>query len=450
MTAALIIVPAVCAAALLITRTRRQATAAWLIAGLVCVAILPVLPSQAVVFGQSLELSPLGRLGAVLLVGGAVGCSLMLELSRDEQRGGDVAHALAAVWTCVALLIGVSMLASLEIAALLWSLAGLVLAVTPQMAASTPEAKPDEPALEQASIVSLSLMLLLVGYWAATQPPRPEGPSPSSGTTAFLALGFAVALGIPPFHAWLVNSTTRRHGWLTLVLVQQTGAVVLLITTLERTAWLLTDARVRGLLVVGGAVVGLWAALMASLWRDDDGAWLAYASLANVGLLMAGLGSTPTAAFGTGWLLLTRPAALLAVSLASGQAGPATRWAGLAGGLSLAGAPPLAGWHATWLIVSGAATRHVAVSAVLLGAVSATAISVLSRFAASGHAGSPWPAEPPSPADSLRAGWLGYLDLRRTVTLGLTAWLIVGGLLPQLTWKLVGPAMASLPFPPAR
>jgi formate hydrogenlyase subunit 3/multisubunit Na+/H+ antiporter MnhD subunit len=179
------------------------------------------------------------------------------------------------------------------------------------------------------------------------------------------------------------------------------------------------------------AVVGAWLALSAH--PDDPDDWLAYAVVANMGMLVAGVGAgSRAAATGVAILLLARVLALVVLALKQGAGARASRLADAAATLTLAGTPPLAGFPGFFLILAGARSVSLAAAVELVvgsALLMATAVRRWMHAPRTTNQGSLWQSGPD-----------------RTV-LVLVLVLIVLGLAPQLVAGALMDPLRDIFFP---
>ena len=239
---------------------------------------------------------------------------------------------------------------------------------------------------------TLSLGLLLLS----------QEPTRLKGAAALLLLGLAPRLGAFPGHGWVPSLSPAGPGiaGVCVALLAPVGAVVLL-RLLPGSIMLPTVPGFSGLAFALGLVAVLWGAVR--VWAAADlrglAAWL---TVVQAGHLLCALGAaaapmgSPGALRAAAVQVLAAPVALVCVwtvaSAVAARAGSDT-YAGvsglwrrmpgaglvlLAGGLSLAGLPPLAGWwvqrgllagvwgvgHPVWAVLIGLADLVVALSVV--------------------------------------------------------------------------------------
>lgn len=255
---------------------------------------------------------------------------------------------------------------------------------------------------------------------------------------ALVVPAFGLILGLIPLHAWvftLAGKTPRAmvYGVTSLV---QTAGFALLLRMLADNPWMTYGAR--SVLVGAGALsscVGAWLALSAP--RNDPDDWLIYATVANGGLILVGLGTQSEAA-GTGvaLILFARVLALVLTELATQADAQLRRFAHAIGTLTLAGTPGLAGFPGFWLIVRRLQTTdsRLAELTVLAGSglLFATAVRRWSYDIV--------------PAAAIGSSASRQLGIRRAVLL-LSVLLIVLGLMPGLVAHSLDEALRKLNMP---
>ena len=239
---------------------------------------------------------------------------------------------------------------------------------------------------------------------------------------ALMLLGFLPFVSGFPAHGWLASLAPRSHS---LALIPATLLLVvgatLVLRLLPGSLMLATAPGFARLSLVLGLVGLWWGALRA--WFATELGWLAvWLTVAQAGQLLLAVSSSASpvtsgpAMQAAGLHLLAAPPAVLAVWCASsavaartgtdalaGLSGlwrraPASGLALLAGGLSLAGFPPLVGFQVQRLLVSGLVeqSRPVLAAAVVLADV-LLAVAVVSAFRRAFLRGEPPPPVRPAP-----------------------------------------------------
>lgn len=390
-----------------------------------------------VMSGREITLLPEAQLGIQLL--GLAMLGFVLACARMEGWEGRTEDWLTLAWVSLGGLVLSLVVRNLPIALLFFVGASIVWT---QALPQEDRRRAAAATLRYLMLLALSLPLLLIALRLAEL----RGGAADAEAVERLALALAVPafgliLGLIPLHAWvftLAGRTPRPMVYGVTALVQTT-AFVLLLRLLSDHPWMSYGAR--GVLVSAGALsclVGAWLALSAPSGDPDD--WLIYATVANGGMILVGLGTQSEAA-GTGVALLffARTLALVLAELASHAGERQQRLALAAATLTLAGTPGLAGFPGFWLIVRRlqVTQRPIAEFAILMGSglLFATAIR---RWA---HAANPdklrSPDEGPSP---LRAG------VHRAIYL-LAGLLLALGLAPGLVAHSLDDALRKLNVP---
>ncbi|MEA3407710.1 MAG: proton-conducting transporter membrane subunit [Chloroflexota bacterium] len=214
-------------------------------------------------------------------------------------------------------------------------------------------------------LVALSGTLLLAGAWTM------ESYAPKMGESALLQfsagvtiMGFTILLGVGPFGLWL-TPLFRRGAYLAgVVLHVALGGTLLFFLSGFLQGEDIAQARelVHILLFAGGISSCLLGGLGAAAQRSVSGT-LSYAALADLGIVLAGLGLGTPESVATGILhFIYRAVGITVVAMVAGllrhrfggddhehlagtwHRAPLLAVALVTGGLSLAGLPPLAGF----------------------------------------------------------------------------------------------------------
>lgn len=252
------------------------------------------------------------------------------------------------------------------------------------------------------TLTMLSLPALLLADWVLAQSAQsPDSPSLVQGTLLLLALGFTFLLAIFPFHTW-VPAVSREAPPLStaFVLTVLLGAALILLLdvlnenrvvtgdplTLERTLELLRGA---ALLMAGLGAVFAWA-------QTDFSHVLAYGAAGDIGAILFAIGLFSQAGLATAFLMIVMRALSIGLmsigmTLARARLGddsfttlagsarrlPWTSIAIIAGGLSLAGLPPLAGFVGRWGLLQETSRLYPAATVVLLASSASVGVGVL-------------------------------------------------------------------------
>ncbi len=383
---------------------------------------------------RELSLLPEAQLGIQLL--GLAMLGFVLANSTDNKDEGRSVDWLLMAWFSLGGMILSLLVRNLPIAllffiggAMIWT-QGLPMVARRRAASAT---------LRYLTLLAFCLPLMLIALRLAEL--RGELRDVESIERLALALvvpAFGLILGLIPLHAWvftLAGKTPRAmvYGVTSLV---QTAGFALLLRMLADNPWMTYGAR--AVLIGGGALsscVGGWLALSAP--KDDPDDWLIYATVANGGMILVGLGTQSEAAStGVAMLLFARVLALVLTELASQAEAPLRRLAHAVGTLTLAGTPGLAGFPGFWLIIRRLQTTDSMLAEVTVlagsGLLFATAIRRWSNMIT--------PIEPPTPPSAHMQG------IRRAVAL-LIILLILLGLMPGLVAHSLDDALRKLNMP---
>ena len=286
---------------------------------------------------------------------------------------GELAYPLTLAG--VGLFVAATMIRNVIIAAVLLQI-GTVLAV---MLIPSRRAGSAMAGMRVLVLSTLSGFSLLVAAWAVdSQAMHPDNGLLSGVSTLSLVAGFAFGLGLVPFYLW--HPAVFFHGsTLAVTMMNVVLGVVLLLhldSMLGMASWSGMRDLVAMLLIGGGMVTGVAGCLMAAPQRSVGRA-LAYAGLADLGLVAVGLGigteqsiraaTLHLAHRGTAVLLSSMALAMLRQSLGTDAlediwgAWRRVPWAviGIAiGGLSLVGLPLTAGFSTRFLLYRAVAARN--------------------------------------------------------------------------------------------
>lgn len=243
-----------------------------------------------------------------------------------------------------------------------------------------------------ASYTVAMMVLLLAGWLVEVGGSAGVGGPPTRQASILLGLGLAIVIIAPPFHTWLTAAGEESHpvafGFAAVIL--QTAGLILLMKSLDSFAWMRSDPAVRELLRAAGLLMILLGAVWA-LTERRGGRLVAYALIVDFGvsLLAMATGSIPGYTIALGMAAARAIAVLVAcASIAilanagtsgdsAGRAGlprPA-RVAAIAGGLSLAGFPLMAGFPGRWMTISLLASSDAAGAMAVVGAVGAVSLA---------------------------------------------------------------------------
>jgi multicomponent Na+:H+ antiporter subunit D len=281
-----------------------------------------------------------------------LGIVMGLERHRPEEQ----ASWLPVAWLSVAGLVLALLITSLPLALLVFASAALLWAV------GLPEGQREAASgavLRYAALVALAMPLLLLAFrLAELRLAGSPGAQVAVETAAMAAAlpGFGLVLGMIPLHAWTLTiaSGAPRTMLMGAIALVQTAGFALLLTTMSKYGWL-TRGDFSAVVTSCGALtaaLGGWLALSADVDDPDD--WLAYAAVANAGMLVAGIGTgSRLAGAGVVTLLFARVLGLVLLSLSDSTAGAYRRLAEGVATLTLAGTPLFAGFPGLWLVIAG-------------------------------------------------------------------------------------------------
>jgi len=379
--------------------------------------------------GRALVLESTVQLGIQLL--GLAMLGFVLSLVAEPPT--SIAGWLAIAWLSLGGLIVALLLSSLPLAVLVFLGATLL---WPFGLSAVERAPSTNAVMRFAALLALTAPLLLASLRLA-ELRTSATPDVERAALALAVPAFGLVMGLIPLHAWVLTlaSGTPRTMLFGVLLLVQTAAFGLVLRTLATYPWMTAEAR--HALVIGGALsacVGGWLALSAR--RDDPDDWLIYATVANGGVLLAGLGTqSKVAGAGVALLWFARVLALVVVALAPRVAERLGRLATAAGTLALAGTPGLAGFPGLWLILRRLQeTDHtVANLAVLVGCglLFATAVRRWRTGFLTFHT---------APAAGDEGG-------ARRAVIALIALMVLLGMAPQVVAEAFANAMRDMPFP---
>lgn len=248
------------------------------------------------------------------------------------------------------------------------------------------------------TLTMLSLPALLLADWVLAQSAQsPDSTSLVQGTILLLALGFMFLLAIFPFHTW-VPAVSREAPPLSAAFALTVflgAALILLLDVLSENRVFTSDPRtlelVRGaaLLMAGLGAVFAWA-------QSDFGRLLGYGAVSDMGAILFAIGLSSSTGLAAAFFMIAMRALSvglmsMGMTLARARLGddsfttltgsarrlPWTSIAMIAGGLSLAGLPPLAGFAGRWGLLQETSRLYPAATIVLLAASASVAVGVL-------------------------------------------------------------------------
>lgn len=314
------------------------------------------------VLGRELALNPAGCLLLALLYLMAAPCFLFAW--RVPQGRAFAPHSLI----ILGVLSGAVAIRHLLFAALLLWMASIMAALLVQ---GDRRGSP-RGALRYLVATTLAVPALLTLPWLVDlYALHPDDVTISYFAAVLLASGFAIVLGVVPFHVWVPSLADEAPPLATAFVLTAMGGVALFITLsyFEACPWLAANPQAFRLLGAVGLLTALAGGLLASPQRDF-GRLLGYAALSDMGCVLAalGCGSAPglsAALLGfanrslglllaaTGLAMVRRQAGSDAFADVGGLARrlPLATAGLILGGLSLAGLPLTAGFAARWALL---------------------------------------------------------------------------------------------------
>ncbi len=248
------------------------------------------------------------------------------------------------------------------------------------------------------TLMPLALPALLLADWTLNQLTQsPDSRALAEATIWLVALGFTFLLALFPFHTW-VPAVSREAPPLSTAFVLNVllGAVwILLLDVLNGNRLISGDPRTLELLQGAGLLMAGLGAILA--WAQSDfSRLLGYGALADMGAILFAVGFASSAGLAAAFVtLIGRSIGIglmsMGMALARERCGDdrfttltglvwRLPWASLAiiaGGLSLAGFPPLAGFVGRWGLLQETSRLDPRAAAALLAASVSVAIGVL-------------------------------------------------------------------------
>ena len=148
-------------------------------------------------------------------------------------------------------------------------------------------------ALRLLTLYSLGMMVLLwAGWMIGTGEITSGAPEQSQRAAAYLAVGFTIFLGIPPFHIWLpsVGEEANPYAMTFVAIIMQSAGLFLMLHFLNQYSWLRENEALFGGIRVAGTVMILFGGAMA-IAQKRMGKMMAYALLADYGIVILAVGS---------------------------------------------------------------------------------------------------------------------------------------------------------------
>jgi formate hydrogenlyase subunit 3/multisubunit Na+/H+ antiporter MnhD subunit len=136
------------------------------------------------------------------------------------------------------------------------------------------------------------IVLLWAGWMIETGGITTGSPEQAQRATAFLALGFAIFLGVPPFHIWFTTASEEAHpfGLAFVTLILQSAGLFFLLHSLNQYAWLRESEELFAGIRIVGSVMILFGSIMA-VTQLRFSKMMAYALLADFGTVILAVGA---------------------------------------------------------------------------------------------------------------------------------------------------------------
>jgi NADH-quinone oxidoreductase subunit N len=154
-------------------------------------------------------------------------------------------------------------------------------------------------ALRLLVLYTLGMIVLLWAGWLMETGGITSGATQEAReATIFLALGFAVLLGIPPFHIWLptAGEETNPYGLMFVAVILQSAGLFFLLYFLNQYPWLReNEALFAGARLVGLVMVIFGGAMAFAQKRFSK--MMAYALMADFGVIVIAVGSGVAAGY---------------------------------------------------------------------------------------------------------------------------------------------------------
>lgn len=248
------------------------------------------------------------------------------------------------------------------------------------------------------TFMTIALPVFLTAAWILDQYSQsPDALNLAQAAIALILLGFALWLGVTPFHAWLpgISSESPPLSSAFVLGIINVGAWFLMLDMFHEIKVLHDSAIVLPLLRVGGIVTTVVGGGLA-LAQRDFGRVMGYAVMADIGVALVAFGTGTTAGLTAAMIVVivrTFGVGLMSMGLAVARrkfpddtfeslTSLAWRmpWAAvvlIVGGFSLAGLPPFAGFAGRWAALQQAARTDLATSIALLSSTLGVAAGML-------------------------------------------------------------------------
>jgi formate hydrogenlyase subunit 3/multisubunit Na+/H+ antiporter MnhD subunit len=373
----------------LLRRLPRLVFAASLIGAVLLAAILSTAPSGSVYFvGRALTLDAGARAFLWLVIGIAATLAFFGPLSFEpavDSPTAIIANSQGAFffWSLAPLIVAI-VLDSFPLAVFFWAIGLIVL-----MMMATPRREGRVGGAAQFLLLTVVAVacLFLFNRLIELYPLTPENLDLIRSAVIFLSLGLGLLLAVVPLHIWLgpLADEMPPLGVAFLVGVAQPVGLWLLFQQMSAAQWLTERTVLLTILLFGGGLTAAVGALLA-LTERRDGRFIAYLSLVSLAQALVGLSLGTRAGLASALLAILNRAvgiALVAGGLALVRNHPERRWqiiggmTILAGGLTLAGIPPLLGFAAQWSIYRDLAVANLFLVIVLLASNAVVLLATL-------------------------------------------------------------------------
>jgi len=376
----LVIVPLTIALVVLILRDVPLISAPLTAVTLIAVAVLALTrkyTASLLFFGRTLSLAPLEAQSLAF-------CAILLAMMvvyASRIAHGSLTYALTL--GAMGLFAGATMMGNNAIAGLLLEMgafAAIMLIPSRQEGAAM-------TGMRALMLLALGGAVILLSAWAIeSRAVNPDAAFLGQLASLALVIGFGLALGVAPFHAWLPPVFRYGSPIATVLLSVVLGIVALLRLndTMQTAMWPGGQELFANLLLAGGALTCIAGSLMAIAQRAVNRA-LAYTALADMGIVLIGLGTgAQSSAVAATLHLIYRGLAIAAISMALGMLreyfggddldrlngairnAPVTILGIVIGGLSLGGLPLTAGFTTRLLIYRALAVEHASLAIVIM------------------------------------------------------------------------------------
>jgi formate hydrogenlyase subunit 3/multisubunit Na+/H+ antiporter MnhD subunit len=248
------------------------------------------------------------------------------------------------------------------------------------------------------ALMVIALPAFLTAAWVLDQfSQSPDAINLAQAATALLLFGFALWLGVVPFHSWLpgISSEAPPLSSAFVLGIINAGAWFLMLDMFHEIRVLDNNALVFALLRVAGIVTAVIGGGLA-LAQHDFGRLMGYAVLADIGVALVAFGTGSSAGMSAALIVVivrTFGLGLMSMGLAIARGGlPDDSFESLAslawkmpwaaivlivGGFSLAGLPPFAGFAGRWAALQQVAGSDLATSIALLSSTIGVATGTL-------------------------------------------------------------------------